>query len=260
LAGEAYAKRYAAGFTDSDNTKPVDAQFLNAVETALLRLLGADPIDQGVQTWDAGLARMKSIKLTATQIDAAAGILKSQLASLGLVNADISASAAIALSKLGQSGAATAQGIVWDGTSWSAKETLPWLIDIDVFPTAISQTNWDILTADSAGIYAYRKDSSGSQNAEINWNVILAAGTWTVELIFLKDTNACIYSVQFDSVEKGTIDSYAASTTRNTRASVAGITVATTGKVQLKLKMATKNASSSSYVGYLQHVQLRRTA
>lgn len=146
-----------------------------------------------------------------------------------------------------------------DTVAW-ASSSLPWLVDIDVFSTAVSQTNFDTNNVQALAIHNAFKASSGAQNDEINWDVILAAGTWTVELTYRKASDAGIVSVQFDSVEKGTIDQYNAATSYNNRSTVAAITVATTGKVRLKLKMATKNASSSSYVGYLQHVQLRRTA
>ncbi len=100
MAGEAYTKRYTTGFADDNNAKPVDAQFLNLVETELLRLIGADPVDHGPMIWDAGLGRFVSRKLVAADIDSAAGILKTQLAALGIVNADVASAAAIARSKL----------------------------------------------------------------------------------------------------------------------------------------------------------------
>ncbi len=135
-----------------------------------------------------------------------------------------------------------------------------WLHDIAVFATAIAQTNFDTITADSAAVHAAEKTSSGAQNAEIGWDVVLVAGTWTVELIHLTANDNGIYSVQFAAVEKGTIDGYAAAAVRNVRSSVTGIAVATTAKTRVTLKMATKNASSSSYFGRINHVQLRRTA
>ena len=137
-----------------------------------------------------------------------------------------------------------------------------WLHDIDVFGTAISHVNWDTtrVLGGNVAVYGATKDSSGAQNDEINWDRVLIAGTWTVELMYEKDPNMGIFSVQFDGVEKGTIDGYTAGTSFDNRSSVTGIVVATTGKVRLKLKMATKNASSASYYGRIQHVQLRRTA
>lgn len=146
-------------------------------------------------------------------------------------------------------------------TSVAYVDVLPWLIDIDVFATSVSQVNWDNATiADPSEIYGDKRVTTTAQNNEINWDVVLAAGTWTVELMYVKGTDAGIFNVQFDGVTVGTIDSYNASFTYNNRSSVTGITVGSTGKKRLKLLMATKNASSSAFAGRVQHIQLRRTA
>lgn len=101
MAGEAYTKRYVGGFADgSAGGTPVDSTFLNAVEAALLRLLGEDPLADEVGVWVPASARFVFQKITNAQIDAAAAIDKSKLGPLNIVNADISASAAIAKSKL----------------------------------------------------------------------------------------------------------------------------------------------------------------
>lgn len=140
------------------------------------------------------------------------------------------------------------------------EDLLPWLIDIDVFG-AHGNTNFDsVVGSTTNAIHAWWIESNGTQNAERYWDVVLAAGTWDVMLIYVKGTDRGIYSVQFDGVEKGTVDGYNGSTTYNNRTSVTGITVATSAKIRLKLKMATKNASSSNYYGDIIHVQLRRTA
>lgn len=147
------------------------------------------------------------------------------------------------------------------GAEALSQDLLPWLISVDVFQTPISHTNWNTNTATaSASAYGFYRASSGAQNDEINYDVVLATGTWTVELVYVKDPSGGIFSVQFDSVEKGTIDSWAASDSVNNRASVTGIAVPNTALIRLKLKMATKNASSAGYAGLLHHIQLRRTA
>lgn len=71
MAGEAYAKRYAAGFTDNDGSKPVDSQFLNAVETAILRLIGEDPLSGEVPFWNPALGRFEFRALADADIPAA---------------------------------------------------------------------------------------------------------------------------------------------------------------------------------------------
>jgi len=136
----------------------------------------------------------------------------------------------------------------------------PWLIDIDVFTTPGASTNWDTTNAQSDSIYCGNLASDTTQNDEISWPVVLSVGTWTFSLMHTTTTVSGIYSVQFDTVEKGTIDGYSGSTVRNVVSTITSIAVAASGKVTLKLKMATKHASSSAYGGYLQHVRLIRTA
>ena len=146
------------------------------------------------------------------------------------------------------------------GGSGISADLLPWNIDIvPVFAKA--NTNWSSLAGiDGSNIMNFGRESTGAQNAEVTWDVVLAAGTWRVDIVHIKGTDRGIISVQFDSVEKGTIDTYNGSLARNQLGSVTGITVATTAKVELKLKMATKNASSSNYYGTINLITLRRTA
>lgn len=127
MAGETYTKRYGGGFKNRpDVSTPADAQFLNAVETALARLLGEDPAQDEVGVWVPASNRFVFKKITNAQVDpaaaiarskldfgaglvnadiaAGAAIAKSKLAALGIVNADVDAAAAIALSKLAHGG------------------------------------------------------------------------------------------------------------------------------------------------------------
>lgn len=100
MAGETYVKRYGTGFTDNDASKPVDAQFLNAVETALLRLLGEDPAADEAPIWTTASNRFVFQKIANAHIAAAAAIDKTKLAALNIVDADVAAGAAISKSKL----------------------------------------------------------------------------------------------------------------------------------------------------------------
>jgi hypothetical protein len=136
---------------------------------------------------------------------------------------------------------------------------LPWMIDIDVFMTAKAHVGWDTYEVFSLCLNNGMRMSSGWQNDSITWDVVLAAGTWTFELLHSTSDAQGIYSIQFDSVEKGTIDGYSAVPTYNVRSSVTDIFVPTTAKIALKIKMATKNSSSSSYIGYIHGVRLIRT-
>jgi hypothetical protein len=138
--------------------------------------------------------------------------------------------------------------------------TLPWTIFIDPFPTPKSNTNWNTISLNSSQIKNGFKAASDVINNEITWDIVLAKGTWTIELLTPTHTNAGIISVQFDSVEKGTIDLYSESTIYNLRSAINGINVPTTKKIELKLKVTGQNTNSSGYVANLTDIILKRTA
>jgi len=146
----------------------------------------------------------------------------------------------------------------WTSLSYDRSFYEPWTVDIDTAQSVVN-TGWASPTP-GAILYSSYNLSSGAQNAEIGWDVVLSAGTWTVQLTHYTINSAGIYSVRIDGVEVGTIDGYAASGGPDHVSVVTGIAVATGGKRRVTLKMATKNASSSSYYGLIQHLQLRRTA
>lgn len=145
----------------------------------------------------------------------------------------------------------------------SATEILPWTIDINVFAKSVLDINFKNIALQGAAtsIFGATKESGGSQNDEINWDVVLGSGTWGFELIHARDTNRGIYTVSLDVTGTlGTIDGYNATLGYNRSDLITGISVAANGKQRLKLKMATKNASSSAYYGSIQSVRLYRTA
>jgi len=138
--------------------------------------------------------------------------------------------------------------------------TAPWNHFVNVLMPPATQTGWSarVNNSNSQG-YTYLQSSS-AVNAEIGWDMALAAGTWEVSFMHLSDFNAGIFTVSLDGKTVGTTDSYAAATVFNTIATFAGITVITPGVKRLLFKMATKNASSSAFAGTLQMVSMRRTA
>lgn len=147
------------------------------------------------------------------------------------------------------------------GASELSPDIFPWLIDVNVFGTPISHINWDTNVADATAVMGGHKDSSGAQNDEISFDIVLAAGTWTFELIYVAGSDTGIFSILLDGTLIGTHESYVgALAVPNVQTPLSGIVIGTTGKKRLTLKMASKNALSSSYKGMIQHIQLRRTA
>lgn len=136
----------------------------------------------------------------------------------------------------------------------------PWLIQIEPVDGSHANTNWSTRTQDSLEYYGGDLGSTGAQNAEVSWEIPLSAGTWTCILVHRKGTAHGIFSVRLAGAEVGTVDSYNASNSVNNFSSITGIVVSATGRVTFALRMATKNASSTNYFGYVQHITWLRTA
>lgn len=136
----------------------------------------------------------------------------------------------------------------------------PWYAPIDPIDPATGHTNWNTRQSVN-GPYTSLLESSGAQNAEVYWDVALAPGAWTLGLVFKKASDAGIITVTLDGASgtPSTVDGYNAATQLGQTTSVT-FTVATTGVKRLKLALLTKNASSSSYKGYVHHLTLMRTA
>lgn len=156
----------------------------------------------------------------------------------------------------------------------SASSTFaPWLVDIIPMisePSATTGT-WTLTGGFSEAVtYPFGRNYatgnnvpvaliSAAQNDAISWKIVLSAGTWDIHLHVRKSTNTGIFTVKIDGASVGTADSYAAAAAYG-KISVTGVSVASDGVKTLQLLMATKNASSSGYLGELFGISLRRTA
>jgi hypothetical protein len=150
------------------------------------------------------------------------------------------------------------------GTGGVPNDILPWHIPVPVEMKPDTTIGTWVLVNDITNNYAnggtrLTVASGPAQNDEVAWDVILAAGTWELTVHHRKSSNVGIYTCTIGSISAGTFDGYNASAARGEN-TLTGIVVPTAGKYRLKLKMATKNASSSGYVGNPQHISLRRTA
>lgn len=108
--------------------------------------------------------------------------------------------------------------------------------------------------------------SDGVQNDAASWDALLGPGTWTLQLGYRADTSG-IYTITIDGASltslggsADTIDGYAAAPTATVTA-ITGIVLPGPAKVRrIKLLMATKNASSASYIAKPCFISLTRTA
>lgn len=147
-----------------------------------------------------------------------------------------------------------------DGVNSRLVASFPKTVDVDVYHTPISNVNWNTIAVVVTSVYNAVLDSTGAQNAEVSFNVSLAAGTWQLEFMHRKANNRGIYNIQIDGVNVGTIDGYNVVIQENQLNIVTGIKVAQGGNHVLRFLMDTKNAASAAYAGSLIHVQLQRTA
>lgn len=138
----------------------------------------------------------------------------------------------------------------------------PWLVQVVPYLSPATQTNWSsrVVSANQLSNGYMSTNPPHSQNAEIGWDVILGAGTWTVDVMYASGANGGITTVSLDGLSIGTFDQYESSGTFNKVGTIPGVSVATTGKKRLLLKQATKNPSSSAYAGAVSLVQMRRTS
>lgn len=124
--------------------------------------------------------------------------------------------------------------------------------DLSVFGKAVSTITFSTFTQLSTRYNAGSRKGSGGQNDEVVFRlpVDLLGGTWTIVLLHTATTDRGIYTIagSVDGVTfttLTTIDGYAGVLTQ-TRSEVPGVVVPDLTRF-IRLKMATKNASSSNY-------------
>lgn len=159
----------------------------------------------------------------------------------------------------GDAGAAGAKGDKGDKGDPGVAGGLvyPALIDVNPLPQASASNNWDnVLVNGNSWNNAYRSSfPGGDATSFLEWNVPLSAGTWSLEVTYVKDLNSGILTFSLDDETPiGAFDSNSATTEFNQRGLIAGITVGTSGMHTLRVRTAT--TSSTQYYGYLVWLRL----
>lgn len=124
---------------------------------------------------------------------------------------------------------------------------------------ATGNTNWDNFLIENAMANTYELYSSGAQNATRYWDVDMAAGPWDLDVMYSMAVNRGIISVQVDGITQATVDTYSSSTVFGVR-SIVRLNIPFSGTHRIAFTMATKNASSSSYVGDVSSLQMRQVS
>ncbi len=120
---------------------------------------------------------------------------------------------------------------------------------------------WSLGSNGSAHGYLYRNNATAADGDYMEWDVGMAAGTWTLKFLMLQWNSAGILTASIDGVDVGTTDLYASAATWNYEVTMSGIVVATTGKKALRVRVNGKNASSAAYNMHFQNeIGLLRTA
>lgn len=138
--------------------------------------------------------------------------------------------------------------------------------DFDVFGPVYSNTGWpgSGVAINQSAYYNGHRVSSGAQNDEMVFAPrLFVGGTWALTAMHTMFTNRGIYTFAYSTdastwTDFATVDGYAAADTPGGRTEVTGITMPS-GALYIRVKMATKNASASAYVGTLSGFSMART-
>jgi hypothetical protein len=144
-------------------------------------------------------------------------------------------------------------------------DMLPWRFDLSPFMSAAASVGTWSNAIDTSSVYNAVLANDNTQNSSIDFVVTPSTGTWSIELLLVTNNNKGIITVQLDDgagvyTTLGTIDTYSAGVVRGVRSAVTGIVLTKSIKRRLRLLIATKNGSASTYGASIGHIMLRRTA
>ena len=135
----------------------------------------------------------------------------------------------------------------------------PWQIPVDVYATATYQTNWSTVNRATSVANGAYMESTGAQYATLGWDLVFIKGTWKALLIHRQGSDVGQYSLRVDGLEVATFDGYASAHAMKWEIGNE-FTVEGTGVRAVKLVMADKNVTASSYYGRICDLIFTRTS
>lgn len=145
------------------------------------------------------------------------------------------------------------------GDTGASLDDLPWHNDAPAVSWS-SASGTPALSHATSNLLHSRVAAHAAQNDWIEYEVWLAAGTYSMTMIATTDADHGILTIAVNGSTVGTQDHYSASTSTTAKVTTTGMTVSTTGKHTIRLTTATKNASSTGYKSSLGYMHWRRTA
>lgn len=142
----------------------------------------------------------------------------------------------------------------------------PWRVQIPIYFGEDDGSNSGGLVANSSQLHGWLRDvtdtsnCAAGQNSYIEYNVILASGTWTMQVYTTtNNTDRGIASFQIDGVEVGTRNQYGAGSDTLRSDTFTGISVTSSGKHAVRVIISSKDAASSGYCFRISGLEMRRT-
>ena len=140
---------------------------------------------------------------------------------------------------------------------------LPYRVDVMAWSSADAVSGMTYTrgqnSSNLSGGFAQQLDATDASDGDyMEWDVLVAAGTYRLDLVYMTAANYAVVDVLIDGSSIGTFDAYSASLTRNVVGSVTGISM-TAGHHTVRVAANGKNASSTDYFITPQSATLTRT-
>lgn len=129
-------------------------------------------------------------------------------------------------------------------------------VTILAFATPAANKRFSIVAQTGGVMFGGTVTSDGSSAAEISFDFYGDAGSYALDVFHTANNNRCVYTLTIDGAAVGTVDGYNATSVAK-RDTIAGPVVLTAGRHRLRITCATKNASSTGFLGVLSAIVLR---
>ena len=149
------------------------------------------------------------------------------------------------------------------GPAGSAAAYAP-IVDINPILRPSGSQLWDgVFLNGSSWFNGYRSSfPTGTSESYVEWDVPLQAGTWTIDVVYVKSSDAGIMTLSVGGTDlEPAIDAFRApedGIAYNQVATFSGVSVASTGIHTVKIRTASKNSLSTGHFGYLTWIRLVR--